>query len=218
MVESIYDNFLALGEGKQERIRTAAMREFGRYGYKKTSVEQIAKKANIAKGMVFHYFGSKQGLFEYLSSYACEVIVKYFGDLEEALGELDFIEQYHYATQTKLKAFLEYPYVFELLTMFFMHPENLEISESIEEKYKRVIDLRSKVFAVMLNSDNTRSFRDDISTDKAKKYIAWLIDGYSQYLIGNLGRKPLADMNLDDYWDEFDEILCDLKRLFCRPE
>lgn len=37
---------------------------FAANGYKKTTMDQVARKAGVSKGLVFHFFGSKQALFE----------------------------------------------------------------------------------------------------------------------------------------------------------
>jgi len=41
----------------------AAARCFGRYGYKKTSIDTVAEQAGVAKGTVYLYCDSKQDLF-----------------------------------------------------------------------------------------------------------------------------------------------------------
>ena len=69
----MYEKFLALDENKRDIILRAALQEFGKYGYKKTSVEQIAESAGISKSMVFHYFGSKLSLFEFLASFTADI-------------------------------------------------------------------------------------------------------------------------------------------------
>jgi AcrR family transcriptional regulator len=46
----------------KERIKTAARDLFRRYGYHKTSVIEIAKKAKIAKATIYKYFESKEVL------------------------------------------------------------------------------------------------------------------------------------------------------------
>lgn len=214
---AIYENFLALGAEKQTRIRNAALRAFGRHGYKKASMEPIAKAAGISKGMIFHYFDTKLGLFEYLIEYAYDFFYSWFGNLKTKIENSDYIAQYHCVTKIKLKAYQEQPFVFEFLTMMFMHPENIEISEKVLTCYEKTMVMRNKAFADLQHSQNTTFFRDDIDTEKAKKYISWFIEGYTQNLLANLGGKPLADMDIDNYWDEFDDILVDLKKLFYKP-
>ena len=50
-----------LPDGKRQRILDAAIREFAEHGYDKASTNSIVKEAGIAKGLLFHYFGSKKG-------------------------------------------------------------------------------------------------------------------------------------------------------------
>lgn len=44
----------------RESIKKASRELFRRYGYKKTSVSEIAKKAKIAKATIYKYFDSKE--------------------------------------------------------------------------------------------------------------------------------------------------------------
>src|SRR3954453_11965235 len=48
---------------KKECILTAATRLFARFGFKKTSVDQIAKEAGVAKGTVYLAAETKEDLF-----------------------------------------------------------------------------------------------------------------------------------------------------------
>ena len=47
----------------QERILSAALREFAGKGFAGARVDAIARKARINKRMLYHYFGDKEGLF-----------------------------------------------------------------------------------------------------------------------------------------------------------
>jgi len=49
--------------GKKQMILDLATRIFSRYGYAKTSLDEIAAEANIAKGTIYYYFPSKEELF-----------------------------------------------------------------------------------------------------------------------------------------------------------
>lgn len=44
----------------KESIKRASRELFRKYGYKKTSVNEIAKKAKIAKATIYKYFDSKE--------------------------------------------------------------------------------------------------------------------------------------------------------------
>jgi AcrR family transcriptional regulator len=48
----------------KEKIITVAAKMFARYGFQKTTVDEIAKTARKAKGSVYYYFDSKEDLFK----------------------------------------------------------------------------------------------------------------------------------------------------------
>ncbi|MCC0631400.1 TetR/AcrR family transcriptional regulator [Clostridioides sp. ZZV15-6388] len=50
--------------GKREEILDAAIRLFLKYGYESTSVRMILNEVNGEVGMFYHYFNSKQELFD----------------------------------------------------------------------------------------------------------------------------------------------------------
>ncbi len=54
-------------EVKREAILAAAVTLFGRYGYRRTAMDEIAREAGIAKGTVYLYFPTKEALFRALS-------------------------------------------------------------------------------------------------------------------------------------------------------
>jgi len=51
-----------MAEEKRERILDAALNKFEQYGFLKTTVEEIAKRAQVAKGTIYSYFPSKEEL------------------------------------------------------------------------------------------------------------------------------------------------------------
>ena len=57
-------------EGTKARILEAAKREFARGGMGGARVDVIAEKARANKRMIYHYFGSKEGLFQTVLEHA----------------------------------------------------------------------------------------------------------------------------------------------------
>lgn len=51
-------------EGRRERVLEAAQREFASKGVQKTRLDEVARRAGVAEGTVYHLFGSKRGLLE----------------------------------------------------------------------------------------------------------------------------------------------------------
>ena len=49
-------------DARREQLLDVALDLFATQGFDATSTQQIAKAAGVAQGLVFHYFGSKEGL------------------------------------------------------------------------------------------------------------------------------------------------------------
>ena len=64
------ERFFELKKEKQDRMINAALYVFAERGYYHASTDEIVKAANISKGLLFHYFGSKIGLYAFLYDYA----------------------------------------------------------------------------------------------------------------------------------------------------
>jgi AcrR family transcriptional regulator len=68
------------------RIRQAATSLFRQQGYEATTVEQIAERADVAKGTVFNYFPSKDSLLQALSVDVHARLVGELGPVETWTG------------------------------------------------------------------------------------------------------------------------------------
>src|SRR5690606_2383297 len=78
----------------KETIKKAARDLFRRYGYKKTSVNEIAKRAKLAKATIYKYFDSKELvlhaiLMDYIRESVEELLAKFTKktDLDTYLAE-----------------------------------------------------------------------------------------------------------------------------------
>jgi AcrR family transcriptional regulator len=59
------------GDAKRAAILAAALVLFGRYGYRRTSIDDLARETGIAKGTVYLYFDTKEAIFRAL----CESVI-----------------------------------------------------------------------------------------------------------------------------------------------
>ena len=64
------EKFFDLKKEKQDRMINAALKIFGMRGYSFASTDDIVKEAGISKGLLFHYFGSKLGLYSFIYDYS----------------------------------------------------------------------------------------------------------------------------------------------------
>ncbi|MBN2224997.1 MAG: TetR/AcrR family transcriptional regulator [Deltaproteobacteria bacterium] len=61
---------------KLEAILTTARTAFARYGLRKTNLDEIARMARVAKGTIYNYFRSKEGVYLQVLSREVEEIVE----------------------------------------------------------------------------------------------------------------------------------------------
>ena len=67
-----------LKELKKYEIHLCALELFGKIGYYKTSIEDIANNSKVSKGLIYHYYSSKEKLFEEVILDSFETILNYF--------------------------------------------------------------------------------------------------------------------------------------------
>lgn len=86
---------------KEQQIIEAARKLFGKYGFKKVTMDEIAREANVTKKTVYTYFSSKEELFKYFIDEELKNMKKIIEEVE-AKNE-DFYETVHQAIYQLLK-------------------------------------------------------------------------------------------------------------------
>jgi AcrR family transcriptional regulator len=87
-------------EIRKNSITEAARELFSEFGYKSVSMDQIAAKANIAKGTLYLYFKSKDDLFNSLAQEFIYSIKEFIDKIEEK--HLSLLEEIHEVIYTLL--------------------------------------------------------------------------------------------------------------------
>jgi len=63
LVKKLIKEIVFMKNSKAELIVDVAQRLFAKYGFKKTTIDEIAHSAHIAKGSIYYYFSSKEDIF-----------------------------------------------------------------------------------------------------------------------------------------------------------
>ena len=134
------EKFFELKKEKQDRMINAALKVFAKYGYQHASTDEIVKEAGISKGLLFHYFTSKIGVYSFLYDYATRfATLELTANVEK--NENGYFELYEQILAAKAAAIAQYPYIYIFLSKADeeTNPEALsEISER-REKYQRIM-------------------------------------------------------------------------------
>ncbi|MBU1610480.1 MAG: TetR/AcrR family transcriptional regulator [Proteobacteria bacterium] len=78
--------FNKLPQEKQDRVLDAAAEEFAEHGFHQASMNRVVQSIGIAKGSLFKYFGTKEGLFQSLFERSLNQIKHKLKPLAEAEG------------------------------------------------------------------------------------------------------------------------------------
>ena len=70
----INEKFYTLPKEKQQNIINAGLEVFSKNEYKKASTDEMAAKAGISKGLLFHYFKNKKTFYFFLFEYAINLL------------------------------------------------------------------------------------------------------------------------------------------------
>jgi AcrR family transcriptional regulator len=75
---------------KIESILDAATKMFARYGIRKTSVDEVARMARVAKATIYNYFGSKDHVYlEVLRREANEIVERISSSVAQEISPRD---------------------------------------------------------------------------------------------------------------------------------
>ena len=155
----------------------ASLQIFAENGYNHASTDDIVKNAGISKGLLFHYFESKIGVYEFIYDYC----VKFFSlELSSAIdpAEEDYFKLLSQLEAAKMQTMKNYPYMFYFISTCDKetNPEALEVIKDASDKYKEIIS------EVMSKADTER-----ISANPLKdKYLSML-----EYTLNSLVEKNL---------------------------
>lgn len=91
---------------KKEQILEASEAMFHKYGYSKTSLDDIAKEAGIGKGTIYYYYESKEDIFLEVAKYHSE---KFYLLLKDKISEVkSFEEKFNLAIKLPIRLIYEH--------------------------------------------------------------------------------------------------------------
>jgi len=167
---------------KGQLILDTATKLFSKYGYGKTSLDEIAAAAQIAKGTVYNYFHSKEELFMAAVEQKSE---EYFNLLHQHIAELDGFE-------AKLHAFVHVPikFVYENMPILIESVRSLpfqylqRLGEFRQNNRIRMLGLLKEILDL---GREQKVLCEDLSTDRICEVILdWFLLGDSNFMVKDI--------------------------------
>jgi len=204
--------FENLDLAKKERVLNAALAEFAHKGYEDASTNNIVAAAQISKGILFRYFGSKKDLYLYLYKYVREVMDKEIcsqidtskGDLPSILKQIGI---------RKLEVLKRHPDMTDFIaqTKREKSPEVCEDLKNIEKE--RSYRLRENF--LFGNLDMTL-FKPEFRNENTIKLIRWALDGCTKELQDNYKGQDIQDPAIDELMKDYDAYVEIIRQAFYR--
>lgn len=155
------DKFFDLKKEKQDRMINGALKIFALNGYQKASTDDIVKEAGISKGLLFHYFGSKAGLYVFVYEYSARYMAM---ELQRAvsLRERDLFLLFVQIEEAKNVLLRNYPYMQKFL---------LSSREITDEKIREEIKDYTNLSENAMNEALERADYDRLLPDVDEKLL-----------------------------------------------
>lgn len=178
--------FESLDGQKRDRILNAAFEVFSKNSFQKASTNEIVALADISKGILFHYFKSKQALYDYLKHFAFKTLID---AIEEELdwSETDFFQRLKAIGIIKTRILVKYPYMTNFIQV-------LHEQMSIEDMMALIQQYNGHIMqdVYMRNIDYSK-FKTGIDLQRVITMTQWTFE--------KLGETWFKSQNPADLWD-----------------
>ena len=115
MVVKVNEKFWDLKKSKQDNMINGSLKVFAGSGFRHASTDEIVAEASVSKGLLFHYFYSKAGLYEFLTEYSARFALVELNSGIAKAGPLPYFELQRKITASECSAMRRYPYMFLFL-------------------------------------------------------------------------------------------------------
>lgn len=160
---------------RRKEIIDSAVKIFAEKGFQNTTIDEIAKSANIAKGTVYIYFNNKLELFLSLINEGIEDIFSITkGILTEKRNYLERLESLIHAQFTFYQENEDFFKIFVSERSRFFSEVKIELKKEIIKKYQSQIDLIAEFIQEGIEKDILR----ELDPKKAAVSLAGMIHAF----------------------------------------
>ena len=132
------EKFFDLNKTKQDCMINAALKVFAENSYRHASTDTIVKNAGISKGLLFHYFESKTGLYTFLFDYSVKYMI-FELDHTVSKDSDDYFLIRKDMEKAKLNVLRNYPYMSQFIKSG-LYEDTIDVIEKIEEPKKLYLE------------------------------------------------------------------------------
>jgi len=193
---------------KKDAILKASIEVFGKKGYDRATTDEIAEKAGVAKGLIFHYFKNKEELYYQAYRYVVEKLQREFKNfLRENRNRdiFDFMERW---IEKKLEYSASHPEEADFLITL------VSVGEDLRKRILLDLEKSQRVFFDFVREKlKDLDLAEDVTEEIALKFLMWFFSGFEEvYLRTYQGKPELLKKDMNVLVEEVKVMLRILKR------
>lgn len=195
--------FFDLKKEKQDRMINAALKVFALHGYRHASTDDIVREAAISKGLLFHYFGSKLGVYTFIYEYSVRYMTLELNTTvdRKCTDMFTLMKQIECA---RMHAMRGYPYMQQFLNRS-MAEDVSEALLAIEEKRNILTDAYDSIN----NQMDFSALPTEVDGEKLRKMLDFTVKGLMTERFQNASFQPeMLYEEVVDYLDMMRRIVC----------
>ncbi|HQN18079.1 MAG TPA: TetR/AcrR family transcriptional regulator [Syntrophobacteraceae bacterium] len=203
------ETFKNLENDKQQRILETAVEEFASQGFRQASINRMVQKLGIAKGSIFQYFGTKEGLFHVVFDHAVELVRLSLRQVKQDTAETDFFERIRRSLIAGIRFIDQHPKIYRIyLKMVFQEDFPLRA-----EFLQQVHLFSAEYLRPLVESGISRGdLRPDIDIDTAVFFLDALMDRFLQaycvsFLDAGSGLYQAPETEMEQRVEEFVQLI-----------
>lgn len=194
--------FFDLKKEKQDRMINAALKVFAIQGYRHGSTETIVREAAVSKGLLFHYFDNKVGVYQFVYDYSARYMTLELRSTVDS-KESDLFMVLKQIERARMHAMRGYPYMQQFLNRS-MSEDCYEALLAVEEK-KNVLE---ETYAAIDAQIDYTALPAGIDGEKLRKMLDFTIKGLMTERFQNASFQPeMLYEEICDYLDMMRKIV-----------
>ena len=168
------EKFFNLAREKQDKMINGAIEVFAKNGYKHAATDDMVNAVGVSKGLWFHYFGSKEGIYVFVYDYSVKYMML---ELSTVIDEsvTDYFEMIHQIEHVKARVRKNYPYMSE-----FLKSAEYESDEAIAQKTAEVRQIYRERMEGLLKGAEIGTVPDRAKRERIKKMLTYSIEGIAR--------------------------------------
>ena len=165
------DKFFDLSREKQDRMINGALEVFAKNGFKHASTDDMVKAVDVSKGLWFHYFGSKLGLYTFVYGYSVKYTILELSSMVDE-DEKNYFEIIRQIEAAKMRISRSYPYM-----MIFLEQAKKETDTDVLEQTAEDRKIFQEKMTGLTKNAEIPGIEDKARREKLKKITQYTIDG-----------------------------------------